>query len=311
MTHVDLFAGGGGFSRGATMAGLAPTVAVENAPDPAATYRLNFPDVRVIDQPAQHLDWPALARELGDVDLLTAGPPCEPYTPAKAKRRPDPLARLYKDPVGGLVLHTILAIRALRPKAFVIENVVQLMEGPLERELADLIKRAGYRAHFNVLRAEEHGTPSTRARLFLSNLAIEPAREQGATVREAIEDLEELGDHVANHHPMPVPRALREQVPELQVGRSMRRWKGATGKVYGTWTRLDYDAIAPTVKGAGRFVHPVLDRALTPREHARLMGYPDEHVFTGGLGTTYDQVGESVPPPLGAAILGEVRRTLG
>lgn len=285
------------------MAGLRPDLAVENSPYPVATYQRNFPDARVIPEPVQKIDWAALARELGDVALLTAGPPCEPYTPAKAARRPDPLDRLYKDPVGGLVLHTILAIRALRPERFVIENVVQLMEGPLERELADLFKRAGHRVHFNVLRAEEHGTPSTRARLFHSNERLEPPVQEPITVREAIEELEDLEADVANHFPERVPNKLLDEVPDLPAGRSLRRWKGATGKVYGTWTRLDYDAVAPTIKGSGRFIHPTLDRALTPREHARLMGFPDEHVFEGGLGTQYDQVGEAVPPPLAKAIL--------
>ena len=75
-----------------------------------------------------------------------------------------------------------------------------------------------------------------------------------------------------------------------------------------TWTRLPADRVAPTVKGLGRFVHPVEDRLLTPREHARLMGYPDDFVFHGSKNEQYNQVGESVPPPLSRAIAREVRR---
>lgn len=305
MTHVDLFAGGGGFSRGALLAGIEPTLAVENAPGPSETYAHNFPGARLVSEAAQRVDWKALAAEAGAVALLTAGPPCEPYTPASAGRYADPLARLYNDPVGGLMLHTIRAIRAFEPEVFVIENVVQVAEGPLRRELADLLRRAGYDVHFNVLEAHEHGNPSRRARVFLSNRRIAPPKEPHITVREAIEDLEMLDEAVPNHFPDKVPRKFREDLERLRPGRSLQFWKGATGKTYGTWTRLAYDEVAPTIKGSGRFIHPVLDRALTPREHARLMGFPDEHLFLAGLGSQYDQVGEAVPPPLGRAIVRE------
>ena len=67
---------------------------------------------------------------------------------------------------------------------------------------------------------------------------------------------------------------------------------------------------APTVMGSSRFIHPYEDRLLTVREQARLMGFPDYHVFLGGKDAQYDMVGEAVPPPLAKAIAGEVLRYL-
>lgn len=312
---LDLFAGGGGFTLGARAAGVEVAAAVENAPGPVDTYRAAFPDVRLITEPIQSVDWDRLADELGDVDIVVGGPPCEPFTPASAGRRPDPRSRLYNDPVGGLVLHYIKALRAIRPDAFVMENVVQVAEGPLEWELRDLVRRAGYAAHFNIVRAEGVGTPSRRARLFLSNVHIEPPPRDPPTVREAIGDLEDVEPGpdapVPNHRCESVPSSKIGELDDLAPGHSLRRWRGATGKVYGTWTRLDYDEVAPTIKGSGRFIHPVLDRALTVREHARLMGFPDDHVFEGPMSSQYDQVGEAVPPPLASAVLDEVLSGLG
>ncbi|MCA1813187.1 MAG: DNA cytosine methyltransferase, partial [Halobacteriales archaeon] len=63
---------------------------------------------------------------------------------------------------------------------------------------------------------------------------------------------------------------------------------------------------APPVLGRTRFVHPGGGRILTVREQARLMGYPDTHVFDGGFEAQFEQVGESVPPPLARAVAGEV-----
>lgn len=65
---------------------------------------------------------------------------------------------------------------------------------------------------------------------------------------------------------------------------------------------------AETVMGKRRFIHPEEDRLLTVREQARLMSYPDTHIFAGGITAQYNQVGESVPPSLSLAIAKEVKK---
>jgi DNA (cytosine-5)-methyltransferase 1 len=62
--------------------------------------------------------------------------------------------------------------------------------------------------------------------------------------------------------------------------------------------------------GSVRFVHPFEDRLLTVREQARLMGFPDNHVFFGPKDSQFNQVGEAVPPPLARAIAKVVARYL-
>ncbi|MEM4637394.1 MAG: DNA cytosine methyltransferase, partial [Nitrososphaerota archaeon] len=59
---------------------------------------------------------------------------------------------------------------------------------------------------------------------------------------------------------------------------------------------------APTIYGKARFIHPYEDRLLTVREQARLMTFPDSHVFYGGVDRQFDQVGEAVPPKLSSKI---------
>ncbi len=68
---------------------------------------------------------------------------------------------------------------------------------------------------------------------------------------------------------------------------------------------------APTVMGSVRFVHPFEDRVLTVREQARLMGFPDNHVFFGPKDSQFNQIGEAVPPPLARAIAKVVLKHLG
>ncbi|MCC6062763.1 MAG: DNA cytosine methyltransferase, partial [Desulfurococcales archaeon] len=79
-------------------------------------------------------------------------------------------------------------------------------------------------------------------------------------------------------------------------------FEGAEGKRFYNYMRLDPYDLAPTIMGSSRFIHPFEDRLLTVREQARLMGFPDHHIFVGGRDEQYNQVGEAVPPPLAKAI---------
>lgn len=89
----------------------------------------------------------------------------------------------------------------------------------------------------------------------------------------------------------------------------MVRFEGAD-RICTNVTRLHPYKLAPTVMGKSRFIHPFQDRFLTVREHARLMGFPDDHVFLGGKNVQYDMVGEAVPVPLARAIAKEVKKIL-
>lgn len=311
-TLIDLFAGAGGFSRGFAEEGFRVLAAVENEPGAREAYRQNFPGHALLTDDIKRVDFAALAGDLGRPDVVIGSPPCEAFTPANAERRPHPLDRLYKDPAGALTWHFTQALAALQPWAFVMENVPGITEGPLKRELRLLFRKAGYpRVWFNGLRAEEHGVPSRRTRVFASNLQLEPP-PQGAPppAGEVLADLADLDVELPNHLRLTVSRREGSRIAHLDEGESLYRWRSAQGRVLGHKTRLRADELAPTVMGSSRFVHPTENRFLTVREHARLMGFPDEHVFAGGRGQQYDQVGEAVPPPLARAIAREVKRQL-
>src|SRR3569623_1721374 len=76
---------------------------------------------------------------------------------------------------------------------------------------------------------------------------------------------------------------------------------GGWPDVYG---RLEWNGQCPTITGGfdsftrGRYGHPLQDRPLTPREAARLLGFPDHFVFWGTRADLRSQIGNAVPPPL-------------
>ncbi|MEB3816618.1 MAG: DNA cytosine methyltransferase [Desulfurococcales archaeon] len=315
---IDLFSGGGGFGRGFEEAGFQVSLAVDNYPPAAKTYKANFPHAMVVADDIKDLSGEEILSLAGlgrgEVDVVIASPPCEPFTGANPRRRPDPLDRLYADPAGQLFLHAIRLIGELKPAYFVIENVPAIMEAPIRDAIRREFSRVGYkRVHFNVLRAEEHGTPSRRTRVFVSNTRINPPRRRGPTVLEALKGLPEPGaPWPPNHEPPPSPgRRHERRLPRLRWGEALIYYSGANGRKLPNYIRLHPYEHAPTVMGTSRFIHPYENRLLTVREQARLMGFPDYHVFLGSRDAQYNQVGEAVPPPLAKAIALYLLKLLG
>lgn len=306
---LDLFAGAGGFSLGFEQAGFEVARAVENFRPKAETYHANFPRVDLWVQDIQDV----VIRD--SYDVVIGGPPCEPFTPANARRQPQPLDRLHRDRIGGLVLQFLRIASDVRPAAFVMENVVQVAEGPLRAELERLFREWGWtRRFFNELRAEDAGCPSHRLRLFLSNHPLRlPRGAPPPGVLEVFRGLPPPGapGSPSNHEPHPLSSEKRQRIGRLGPGEALYGYRSATGKAHENWLRLEGNKPSPTVLGQSRFIHPTEPRLLTVREHARLMGYPDDFVFRGGRDQQYDAVGESVPPPLAQAIATQLVSILG
>jgi len=257
---VDLFSGGGGYARGFEEEGFRGVIAVDNYPPAAKTYKANFPHTIFVADDVKEFG-AQLARDLagirpGEVDVVIASPPCEPFTGANPKRERDPLDRLYKDPAGQLYLHAIRVIGELRPRAFVIENVPGILERPIQAAIRRELARAGYRnVYFNVLNAEDYGTPSHRTRVFVSNFRIRPPRRRPPTVEEALEGLPEPGAVYPPNHEAPpqVSKRHRRRLPRLRWGESLITYRGAGGRRLPNYIRLHPKRVAPTVMGTSRY----------------------------------------------------------
>gem|GEM_PF-3191683 len=231
---------------------------------------------------------------------------------ANAKREKDPLNRLYKDPRGRLTLHYIRFIGDLQPETFVMENVLGIIEGDLKEALRYEFGRVGYEVKFNVLEASRFGVPSIRTRVFISPIRIRPKTEKKVTVWEAIGDLPDPREphSIPNHDYKALPRRVEKVIHKLGWGRAPVYFKGAK-RVHQNYIRLHPNRVAPTVMGSSRFIHPFSDRLLTVRENARLMSFPDDHVFYGPIEQQYNQAGEAVPPKLAFKIAEVVREKVG
>ncbi len=306
---VDLFCGCGGYSLGFIQAGCKISLAVDIDPNALNTYQNNNQNVCVLNTDIKNLHSEEILTKIGKKpDMVIASPPCESYTNANRYRKKDPFMRLYDDPMGQLVLHAIRIISDLEPKIFVMENVPQVAEGILKECLIYEFERMGIsKVYFNKLRAEDHGTPSKRARLFISNLKLQIKRSSymgDLNLLDMIQDLPDPGSihEYKNHELTPISIKKDKKIRNLRRGSSLIFYRSAQNTMNTNWKKLQGNEICPTIIGHSRYIHPREKRLLTVREHARLMGYPDDYEFFGGISNQYNQIGESVPVPLSNAI---------
>lgn len=335
---VDLFAGCGGLTLGVAQAaheaGLAIAVplAVDFEHAPLKVFRSNFPNACVREAAVEDLFDGALGakptateadvvRQVGAIDLLIGGPPCQGHSNLNNRtRRDDPKNRLY--------LRMARAAEVLRPRVVVIENVPAVVHDSqhVVARTQEHLEAAGYEVAASRLELVELGIPQTRRRHIL--LAVRSdclpdlvSVEQLLTfspqttrdLRWAIGDLE--GASTGHWIDAPSKMSLENQRRmqwlidnnEVNLPNDRRpechRGDHSYISMYG---RLTWGQPAQTITsgfgsmGQGRYGHPSQPRTLTPHEAARIQGFPDYFRFDAAPTRTQLSViiGNAVPPPL-------------
>ncbi|WLS84951.1 DNA cytosine methyltransferase [Lactobacillus apis] len=166
---VDLFAGAGGMSVGFQEAGFNILGAVEQDLWASETLKYNFPNCKVINCDIQTLTDTDINNYFSPkkVDVVIGGPPCQGFSIAN-RNAGDP-----KDPRNSLFRYFINAIKVLKPKVFVMENVPNLLNAKTEEGflVIDIIKneidKLGYSAYIKLLNAQDYGVPQNRKRLII------------------------------------------------------------------------------------------------------------------------------------------------
>jgi DNA (cytosine-5)-methyltransferase 1 len=168
-TFVDLFAGIGGLRRGFEPIGGRCLFTCEWDRYSQETYRANFPqDVHGIAGDIRRVD----AGEIPAHDILLAGFPCQPFSIAgvskkNALNRPHGFAC---EAQGTLFYEVARILRHHRPKAFVLENVKNLVnhdKGRTFHVIHDVLSNElGYETHWKVIDAKSW-VPQHRERIFI------------------------------------------------------------------------------------------------------------------------------------------------
>lgn len=193
---VDVFAGAGGLSLGFEQAGFEVAVAIEYDPIHALTYRHSFPHCRLLCRDVRFLsgnDVVAAVPNGRRVDVLIGGPSCQGFSSMGLREENDTRNLLLGE--------FVRLVDAIRPRAFVLENVPGLLEPRFEALRGHtwrLLRNAGYvlTGTEGCVDAEEFGVPQARRRVVVVGVLEGPAvdlsvgRQQGSvTVAEALEGL--------------------------------------------------------------------------------------------------------------------------
>jgi Alw26I/Eco31I/Esp3I family type II restriction m6 adenine DNA methyltransferase len=161
---IDLFCGGGGFSKGMEMAGGKCVFALDHDKHCIETFRQNHDvnDDQFIAADICAINLEDTFSMFSDIDLVIGGPPCQGFSTAGKC--------ILDDPRNELVRYFIRSIDILQPKVFVMENVKGLAHfknGQVLKEIHDLFEKIGYDVQYRVLKAAEFGVPQLRERVII------------------------------------------------------------------------------------------------------------------------------------------------
>lgn len=360
---IDLYAGAGGLSLGASRAGFDVAAAVELDAHAMASHRANFPHTVHIERDITTLDGATILELAGlrndQLIGIIGGPPCQGFSSIGHGNVDDIRNQLF--------VKFFQLVQELMPAFFVAENVPGIMNPKY-----DQIRATAF-AHvkaYNLLppirvTASEYGAPTTRTRYFfigfLSGENIAPITvenieamqiplQQRTNVRQALEGLPSNIHYSANCNGVKKlsPNYYNPNVPHLQsdffyeratamrpenIGNAqyVRQYERAhtingflptkhTTAVRGRYsalayggkddvsksTRLNPNSFCPTLragtgpeKGSFQAVRPIhydYSRVITPREAARLQGFPDWYMLPDTIWHGFRQIGNSVSP---------------
>jgi DNA (cytosine-5)-methyltransferase 1 len=194
MRSVELFAGAGGLAIGMTEAGFGHAAVIEWDHDACETFRKNqrhhahaVEGWTLIEEDVRHFDYRAIGKE---IQVVSGGPPCQPFSLGGKHGG-------FRDD-RDMFPEAVRAVRELRPRAFIFENVKGLLRQTfanyfeyillhlshpgltrrkaeswedhrtrLERHHTARGRRADYNVVFRLLNAANHGVPQRRERVFI------------------------------------------------------------------------------------------------------------------------------------------------
>ncbi|MGH9222703.1 MAG: DNA cytosine methyltransferase [Acidimicrobiales bacterium] len=326
MRALDIFAGAGGLSIGLEQAGFEIVAGAEWDADACETFAKAHPTSDVIEGDVNAIDF---RRWRKSIEVLVGGPPCQPWSTG-GKRLGS------QDPRDGWPAF-LRALREIRPRAFIAENVAGFASGARRSQFEALLQeltRLEYFVETQVLNAADYGVPQKRRRLLIVGIrdaafafpvpCFGPDREQPWAVAGDVIGMEPLGvpnpaiityarcpdlrpnpydGHVYNGGGRPVDLARPAPTLLASMGGNKTPWIDTRNVVPAYHAEL-------LAGGLPREGHVPGARRITVEEAALLQTFPGGMHFAGRRSSCYRQIGNAVPPLLarriGVALLAQL-----
>lgn len=302
---VSLFSGGGGLDIGFERAGFHHTASYDILDDTGEVLRTARPHWKVFsgaDGDVTRVDWTPYR---GSVEVVHGGPPCQPFSHAGRQMG----AADARDMVPELVR----AVLAIRPNAFICENVAGLASKKFESYLRKTIFKplAGkyHIAQFE-LNASDFGVPQRRRRIFFVGFADKRAAaafrapiathsfSQASNLQRTFGAREALGlPNIGYDDLAPTIRSgftgPRHTTSVVNSSTAAKHW--AALKIWPNGVAKDQEAAALFHAKNGDFRLSVPDCLV-------LQGFPKDWPVSGAVYRTLGLIGNSVAPPMGYAV---------
>lgn len=307
---IDLFCGIGGFRLAFERAGGRCVFSSDWDKHSQVTYEANFGE-----KPHGDIHTVAVA-DIPAHDILCAGFPCQPFSLAGVSKK-NSLGRKhgFDDEKQGNLFFSIAEILDYhKPAAFVLENVKNLKshdKGRTFQVIHDTLTQGlGYQVHYKVIDAKSV-VPQHRERIFLVGFKEPRSFEfptfpaEGPKLRAILED------------DVPSKYTLSDHLWQYLQDYARKHQAAGNGFGFGLVTPADTSRTlsaryhkdgSEILVSQGSRKNP---RRLTPRECARLMGYPDSHKIPVSDTQAYRQFGNSVVVPVVELIARSVAEALG
>src|SRR3989339_3381 len=288
---IDLFAGIGGIRLGfqnASNNNIECVFTSEWNKYSVQTYLENFNDFSVQGDITKINE-----KLIPEHDILLAGCPCQPFSQAGLKKG-------FLDTRGTLFFDIERILIAKKPQAFLLENVKQLKGHDNGRTLNTIIEHLneiGYtNIKYQVLKAREFGLPQNRERIYIigfldNSIKFEfpkPTNEEtrvGSILETKVDEKYTISDKLWNGH-------QRRKIVNKENGKGFGFGLVNEKSEYTNTISARYykDGSEILIEQIGK--NP---RKLTPREAARLQGFPDTFKIPVSDNQAYQQFGNSVP----------------
>ena len=293
---IDLFAGIGGIRIPFQELGGKCVFTSEWDAFAQKTYRMNFGD-------EIHGDITEVnERDIPDFDILLGGFPCQPFSQAG-------LHKGFSDTRGTLFFDIERIIKEKRPKAFLLENVKQLKghdKGRTYKTIEAHLRELKYSVTSQVLRAGDFGVPQNRERIYMVGFDKEYFN---------IGDEYEFVFPIPPKTPTKLGDILEENIDEkytisqrLYEGHKRRKeahkkkGNGFGFSLFNAESEYTNTLSARYYKDGSEILidqgNDILPRKLTPRECARLQGFPEDFIIPVSDTRAYKQFGNSVAVPV-------------
>lgn len=322
-TFIDLFAGIGGFRIALQNLGGACVYSSEWDAQAQKTYCANFGEIPYGDITKDETK----AKIPDDFDILCAGFPCQAFSLAGKKLG-------FEETRGTLFFEVAKIIRSHQPKAFFLENVKGLQIHDKGRTLKVILKTLRedlgyYVPEPEIVNAMNFGVPQHRERIYIvgfrKDMNISSFKYPLPT------DQSKRFIDIREEKPVSAKYYLSTQYKKTMIEHRLRHESKGNGFGYEIIPD-DGVANAIVVGGMGRERNIVIDnritdftpvthikgevnrdgwRRMTPREWARLQGFPDNYIIPVADASAYKQFGNSVAIPAIQATAREILIKLG